>query len=120
MCVSGYSLDTPSPPHLARPKALLCKAIGLEVGVWLLNPRTFLRYGLAQYNELVRCTVASAGNDHRLGAQALREIVVVYVYYYSYHDQCYYIYIYGRPPIAVPLIFLGLHKCIYFNPKPSL
>jgi len=28
-----------------------------------------LSYGLAQYNELVRCTVASAGNDHRLGAQ---------------------------------------------------
>ncbi|CAE7337778.1 glnA3 [Symbiodinium natans] len=28
-----------------------------------------LTYGLAQYNELVRCTVASAGNDHRLGAQ---------------------------------------------------
>ena len=28
-----------------------------------------LAYGLAQYNEMVRCTVASAGNDHRLGAQ---------------------------------------------------
>mmetsp|Transcript_14290 Transcript_14290/g.24791 ORF Transcript_14290/g.24791 Transcript_14290/m.24791 type:complete len:716 (-) Transcript_14290:180-2327(-) len=28
-----------------------------------------LSYGLAQYNELVRCTVATAGNDHRLGAQ---------------------------------------------------
>jgi len=28
-----------------------------------------LAYGLAQYNELVRCTVAHAGNDHRLGAQ---------------------------------------------------
>mmetsp|Transcript_34006 Transcript_34006/g.76321 ORF Transcript_34006/g.76321 Transcript_34006/m.76321 type:complete len:728 (+) Transcript_34006:59-2242(+) len=28
-----------------------------------------LSYGLAQYNEMVRCTVASAGNDHRLGAQ---------------------------------------------------
>jgi len=28
-----------------------------------------LAYGLAQYNELVRCTVATAGNDHRLGAQ---------------------------------------------------
>ncbi|CAJ1418808.1 unnamed protein product, partial [Effrenium voratum] len=28
-----------------------------------------LAYGLSQYNELVRCTVASAGNDHRLGAQ---------------------------------------------------
>lgn len=28
-----------------------------------------LSYGLAQYNELERCTVASAGNDHRLGAQ---------------------------------------------------
>lgn len=26
-------------------------------------------WGLAQYNELVRCTVAHAGNDHRLGAQ---------------------------------------------------
>jgi len=28
-----------------------------------------LSYGLSQYNEMVRCTVASAGNDHRLGAQ---------------------------------------------------
>jgi glutamine synthetase len=28
-----------------------------------------LAYGLRQYNELVRCTVAHAGNDHRLGAQ---------------------------------------------------
>ena len=28
-----------------------------------------LSYGLAQYNELVRCSVATAGNDHRLGAQ---------------------------------------------------
>ncbi|CAJ1359785.1 unnamed protein product [Effrenium voratum] len=28
-----------------------------------------LSYGLAKYNELVRCTVATAGNDHRLGAQ---------------------------------------------------
>eukprot|EP00490_Sorites_sp_Unknown_P012186 CAMPEP_0114648018 /NCGR_PEP_ID=MMETSP0191-20121206/6123_1 /TAXON_ID=126664 /ORGANISM="Sorites sp." /LENGTH=694 /DNA_ID=CAMNT_0001861211 /DNA_START=96 /DNA_END=2180 /DNA_ORIENTATION=- len=28
-----------------------------------------LAYGLAQYNEMVRCTVAHAGNDHRLGAQ---------------------------------------------------
>eukprot|EP00931_Biecheleriopsis_adriatica_P039944 TRINITY_DN2284_c0_g1_i1.p1 TRINITY_DN2284_c0_g1~~TRINITY_DN2284_c0_g1_i1.p1 ORF type:complete len:701 (-),score=151.51 TRINITY_DN2284_c0_g1_i1:74-2176(-) len=28
-----------------------------------------LSYGLAQYNELVRCSVAHAGNDHRLGAQ---------------------------------------------------
>merc|ERR1719502_2400952 len=28
-----------------------------------------LAYGLAQYNELVRCSVAHAGNDHRLGAQ---------------------------------------------------
>ena len=28
-----------------------------------------LAYGLAQYNELVRCSVATAGNDHRLGAQ---------------------------------------------------
>ncbi|CAK9028282.1 Type-3 glutamine synthetase (Type-3 glutamate--ammonia ligase) (Type-3 GS) [Durusdinium trenchii] len=28
-----------------------------------------LAFGLAQYNEMVRCTVASAGNDHRLGAQ---------------------------------------------------
>ncbi|CAE7197067.1 glnA3 [Symbiodinium natans] len=28
-----------------------------------------LAYGLSQYNELVRCTVATAGNDHRLGAQ---------------------------------------------------
>ena len=25
--------------------------------------------GLRQYNELVRCSVATAGNDHRLGAQ---------------------------------------------------
>ena len=25
--------------------------------------------GLSQYNELVRCSVATAGNDHRLGAQ---------------------------------------------------
>merc|ERR1719387_2910442 len=28
-----------------------------------------LAYGLAQHNELVRCAVAHAGNDHRLGAQ---------------------------------------------------
>ncbi|CAE7325204.1 glnA3 [Symbiodinium necroappetens] len=28
-----------------------------------------LAYGLSQYNELVRCSVATAGNDHRLGAQ---------------------------------------------------
>ncbi len=28
-----------------------------------------LAYGLSQYNEMVRCTVAHAGNDHRLGAQ---------------------------------------------------
>ncbi|CAK8996874.1 unnamed protein product [Durusdinium trenchii] len=28
-----------------------------------------LAYGLAQYNEMVRCTVAHSGNDHRLGAQ---------------------------------------------------
>ena len=28
-----------------------------------------LAYGLSQYNEMVRCTVAGAGNDHRLGAQ---------------------------------------------------
>eukprot|EP00931_Biecheleriopsis_adriatica_P065403 TRINITY_DN39931_c0_g1_i1.p1 TRINITY_DN39931_c0_g1~~TRINITY_DN39931_c0_g1_i1.p1 ORF type:complete len:813 (+),score=156.45 TRINITY_DN39931_c0_g1_i1:56-2440(+) len=28
-----------------------------------------LAYGLAQHNELVRCSVAHAGNDHRLGAQ---------------------------------------------------
>jgi len=28
-----------------------------------------LSYGLKQYNELVRCAVAHAGNDHRLGAQ---------------------------------------------------
>jgi glutamine synthetase len=28
-----------------------------------------LAYGLAQYNEMVRCAVAHAGNDHRLGAQ---------------------------------------------------
>ena len=28
-----------------------------------------LAYGLATYNEMVRCTVAHAGNDHRLGAQ---------------------------------------------------
>jgi len=28
-----------------------------------------LAYGLCQHNELVRCAVASAGNDHRLGAQ---------------------------------------------------
>merc|ERR1711933_128283 len=28
-----------------------------------------LAYGLCQHNEVVRCCVASAGNDHRLGAQ---------------------------------------------------
>lgn len=28
-----------------------------------------LAYGLCQHNELVRCSVAHAGNDHRLGAQ---------------------------------------------------
>ncbi|CAK9038317.1 unnamed protein product [Durusdinium trenchii] len=28
-----------------------------------------LAHGLRQYNELVRCSVATAGNDHRLGAQ---------------------------------------------------
>lgn len=28
-----------------------------------------LSYGLCQYNEMVRCAVAHAGNDHRLGAQ---------------------------------------------------
>merc|ERR1719219_1605851 len=28
-----------------------------------------LAYGLSQHNELVRCAVAHAGNDHRLGAQ---------------------------------------------------
>ncbi|CAJ1345983.1 unnamed protein product [Effrenium voratum] len=28
-----------------------------------------LAHGLAKYNELVRCSVATAGNDHRLGAQ---------------------------------------------------
>mmetsp|Transcript_39446 Transcript_39446/g.88281 ORF Transcript_39446/g.88281 Transcript_39446/m.88281 type:complete len:692 (+) Transcript_39446:88-2163(+) len=28
-----------------------------------------LSYGLMQYNSLVRCSVAHAGNDHRLGAQ---------------------------------------------------
>merc|ERR1711972_238931 len=28
-----------------------------------------LAYGLAQHNEVVRCAVAHAGNDHRLGAQ---------------------------------------------------
>lgn len=28
-----------------------------------------LAYGLTQHNELVRCAVAQAGNDHRLGAQ---------------------------------------------------
>jgi glutamine synthetase len=28
-----------------------------------------LSYGLCKYNELVRCSVAHAGNDHRLGAQ---------------------------------------------------
>jgi len=28
-----------------------------------------LAYGLKQHNELVRCSVATAGNDHRLGAQ---------------------------------------------------
>eukprot|EP00448_Togula_jolla_P005581 CAMPEP_0170598024 /NCGR_PEP_ID=MMETSP0224-20130122/16022_1 /TAXON_ID=285029 /ORGANISM="Togula jolla, Strain CCCM 725" /LENGTH=729 /DNA_ID=CAMNT_0010922539 /DNA_START=93 /DNA_END=2282 /DNA_ORIENTATION=+ len=28
-----------------------------------------LAYGLCQHNELVRCSVATAGNDHRLGAQ---------------------------------------------------
>jgi len=28
-----------------------------------------LAYGLNKYNELVRCSVATAGNDHRLGAQ---------------------------------------------------
>jgi len=28
-----------------------------------------LAYGLCQHNELVRCAVAHAGNDHRLGAQ---------------------------------------------------
>merc|ERR1712217_752272 len=28
-----------------------------------------LAYGLKQHNELVRCAVAHAGNDHRLGAQ---------------------------------------------------
>lgn len=28
-----------------------------------------LAYGLSQHNELVRCSVATAGNDHRLGAQ---------------------------------------------------
>jgi len=28
-----------------------------------------LAYGLCQYNEMVRCSVAHAGNDHRLGAQ---------------------------------------------------
>jgi glutamine synthetase len=28
-----------------------------------------LAFGLAQYNEMVRCAVAHAGNDHRLGAQ---------------------------------------------------
>ena len=30
-----------------------------------------LAYGLAQYNEMVRCTVAHSGNDHRLGAQEM-------------------------------------------------
>merc|ERR1712061_711257 len=28
-----------------------------------------LAYGLCQHNEVVRCSVATAGNDHRLGAQ---------------------------------------------------
>jgi glutamine synthetase len=28
-----------------------------------------LAYGLSQYNEMVRCAAAQAGNDHRLGAQ---------------------------------------------------
>merc|ERR1712084_65555 len=28
-----------------------------------------LAFGLKQHNELVRCAVAHAGNDHRLGAQ---------------------------------------------------
>merc|ERR1712176_545485 len=28
-----------------------------------------LAYGLKQHNNLVRCSVATAGNDHRLGAQ---------------------------------------------------
>ncbi|CAE7485208.1 glnA [Symbiodinium microadriaticum] len=41
-----------------------------EAGVKLyVTAIACLSYGLAQYNEMVRCTVASAGNDHRLGAQ---------------------------------------------------
>merc|ERR1712187_687001 len=41
-------------------------AAGLEMYTAAL---ACLAYGLKQHNELMRCTVAHAGNDHRLGAQ---------------------------------------------------
>ncbi|OLP92032.1 Glutamine synthetase [Symbiodinium microadriaticum] len=47
-----------------------------------------LSYGLAQYNELVRCTVASAGNDHRLGAQeAPPAIISLYPGQVLFHEK---------------------------------
>lgn len=38
-----------------------------------------LSYGLCQHNEVVRCCVAHAGNDHRLGAQELASYMCVCV-----------------------------------------
>ena len=57
--------------------------MGTDTGLNFFYPKTYgderdtiyttalacLAHGLLEYNELVRCSVAHAGNDHRLGAQ---------------------------------------------------
>jgi glutamine synthetase len=58
-------------------------SVGTDTGLNFFYPKTYgderdtiyttalacLSHGLLEYNELVRCSVAHAGNDHRLGAQ---------------------------------------------------
>ena len=58
-------------------------SVGTDTGLNFFYPKSFgdardtiyttalacLSHGLLEYNELVRCSVAHAGNDHRLGAQ---------------------------------------------------
>merc|ERR1719454_2749163 len=58
-------------------------SVGTDTGLNFFYPKTYgderdtiyttalacLSHGLLEYNELVRCSAAHAGNDHRLGAQ---------------------------------------------------
>merc|ERR1712093_184693 len=58
-------------------------SVGTDTGLNFFSPKSYgderdtiyttalacLSHGLLEYNELVRCSVAHAGNDHRLGAQ---------------------------------------------------